>query len=151
MWKRTTIIIGVVAAVASVSGCSVMLLRALSGDPLPVLLQNLKASGGIWDGCPANSSYEAHLQANFPSAESPELNSRLRKQFPVGSDDVLIIDGLKQQGFRSFSVCASDKSVKEADFKQVNGLTPARSSVYWKVDKFHHIEWTRGFIAYDGP
>lgn len=86
-------------------------------------------------------------------AVSPEVEQRLRDQFPPGSDDQRLISSLTAQGFSLVKPCETDQTIQRASFFQKGtGILPYDifASVYWKIDDQRHIIWTKGFVSYSG-
>jgi hypothetical protein len=89
----------------------------------------------------------------FPPKGSPELEQRLRDQFPPGSDDARLIAALTSRGFKMDAPCKNDSTVQRASFYQKRtGIitTYAGAVVYWKIDDQHRIVWTKGYVSYGG-
>lgn len=119
----------------------------------PSLLENVSAGGGWWGACPSQNAEEASLRERSPIATSPELNERLRRLFPSGTNEKVLIDALSSQGFSLLPPCAGDKSIRLAGFQQQGGgllRYPVKAEVYWKVDESGVIVWTKGFVRYIG-
>ena len=83
---------------------------------------------------------------------SPELNQRLRQQFPVGSAESKLVRALSDQGFHigtysSAPACPDDEAIQEAQYHGSAGWTPVDAQVFWKADKVGRILWTKGFVS----
>lgn len=86
-------------------------------------------------------------------AVSPEVDRRLRDEFPPGSNDDRLVAVLKAQGFKFVAACETDQTIRRASFFQKGtGLVPydVDANVYWKIDGQRRIVWTKGFVAYSG-
>lgn len=121
--------------------------------PLPPLLKNASAKGGLWGACPSDAKGDAGVPEARPLALSPELNQRLAQTFPVGSSEARLVEALRQQGFEMLPPCHSDPSVRAAAFTQHGGGVlsyPLTASVFWKVDNSGNVVWTKGFVRYTG-
>src|SRR5262249_3502379 len=120
--------------------------------PTPPLLENAHAAGGWWSGgCPPQAEFEK----GSDEAKSPELEDRLRMQFPPGTPANLLTRALLSQGFSLIEDCPNDSSIKRATFSQDGGgffgPYPAFAIVAWKMDAEDQIVWTKGAVAYTGP
>ena len=130
--------------------------REFAGVPLtpptPPLLENARAAGGWWSGgCPPKDEFEKASE----EAKSPEVEDRLRMQFPPGTPANLLRSALLLQGFSFIDDCPNDLSIKRATFQQNGGgffgPYPAFAIVAWKIDGEDRIIWTKGTVAYTGP
>lgn len=118
----------------------------------PPILRNVTAGGGWWNGgCP--SHYKA-LSGDH-EALSPELTQRLAKGFPTGSEAVLLKEALRSQGFRMQERCATEPSIRLAEFRQTGGRFygpyPVFAQVTWKQDDAGRLVWSKGHVAFTGP
>ena len=117
--------------------------------PLPPLLEGASTSGGLYGGCP-----RAVLVDRKELALSPELDERLRQQFPPGTPARKLSEALVSQGFVLGRPCKEDNSIREANFtKKGDGfyyLFRTDSSVFWKTDERGNIVWTEGFLMFIG-
>jgi hypothetical protein len=118
-------------------------------DQLPPLVRGTTAVGGRGDACPHQDDHEV-------LALSPELNQRLRDEFPPGSREDRLIATLIEQGFTIDSgrgddqACKNDKSVHGADFYRVLWIGTKSAVVYWKTDQHGNLLWTKGFVFNGG-
>lgn len=136
------------------------LLVAACGEPLdpptPLLLRNVTAHGGWWNGgCPPRDAAEARLNAASPEALSPELTARLAQQFPVGSDAGLLERTLRDQGFQQVSApCATAPPIRLAQFRQRGGgfygPYPIFAQIAWEQNGAGRLVWTKGTVAFTG-
>jgi hypothetical protein len=91
--------------------------------------------------------------ARSPEALSPELNQRLRQQFPAGSSGDRLAQTLTVQGFQGLAACEADPSIRRAQFRGRTGdpiVPEVFSVVAWKEDAKGGIVWTKGLVAYTG-
>ncbi|SEK13785.1 hypothetical protein [Paraburkholderia diazotrophica] len=117
---------------------------AQAPNELPTLLRDVTAHGGYWGACPPTSG---------ALAISPELDSRLKNNFPPGSDGQKLEGTLVKEGFHIDGVCNTDGSIHIAGFfrKGVGLLRyDVSAQVYWKVDQEGRVVWTKGFVMYIG-
>jgi len=135
-----------VIAIAVTGACS----EAVS-PPLPSLAAGATTTGGSNFLCePGNK------QGSTPetASHSPEINQRLKRDFPPGSPAVLLRRSLIRQGFKLEGACSPDHSVWLATFRQRggNGITafPAFVSVYWREDAAARLIWASGDVAWTG-
>lgn len=84
--------------------------------PVPPLLQG--ASGtGAGSACPFEGGANlAELKAAGRLRTSPELDTRLRTQFPSGSDAERLVSAITTQGFELRDSCNYDRSIHVATF-----------------------------------
>ncbi|WP_296738659.1 hypothetical protein [Mesorhizobium sp.] len=119
------------------------------GQDVPPLLQGVSARGGWYGGCPRPAS-----ASKEKPALSPELDQRLRVQFPPGTPASKLSTTLVNQGFTIGSPCKEDTSIKVANYIQKEDgillLTRTESSVFWKVHEQENIVWTQGFVMFIG-
>jgi hypothetical protein len=91
------------------------------------------------------------VRHKFSIAEAPEFNSRLRQEFPLGTDDASVVSKLTRMGFRILASCDTDPSIRIARFDQTGAsLYPLTARVYWKVGRHKEVVWVRGFVSYTG-
>ena len=136
--------------VALLGGCSP---SEDKGQSLPSLLRDVSAGGGYFTACPPSNKIEAKMLETTNIAISPELNKRLREQFPPGSADTRLVDTLTGQGLCLAEPCAAVPTIQHASFfQQGTGFLPydINAEVYWKRDKDSRIVWTKGLVAYTG-
>jgi hypothetical protein len=121
--------------------------------PLPPLLKDVTAGGGWWGACPPETEEEAHERQGRPIATSPELDQRLAQLFPTGSNERMLVETLRGQGFELLPSCKSDHSIRVAAFEQHGESVssyPIIAHIFWKVDNSGKIVWTKGFVRYVG-
>jgi hypothetical protein len=123
------------------------------GAPLPALLRNVKAGGGYNSACPptTETSKKVLAASGGKLALSPELDQRLREQFPSGSSSDTLAKALTSQGFVPAGSCQEEPSIRIATFhREGRGLLPYDISarIFWKVDPQNQIVWTKGFVTY---
>ena len=109
---------------------------------LPPLLSNVRA-GGLWSGtCPPRSDEPL----------SPELNERLRTQFPPGTPEERLVRTLAEQRFERPVSCSGEPSIRSSKFYQERTAIFAhvRAEVFWRVDQANNLVWTKGFVFYVG-
>ena len=122
------------------------------GPPLPPLLAHASAGGGSTDVCPQANVIEGPPQG-VALALSPQLNARLLRQFPPGTDSREIVSTLLVQRFSLAGVCNTDDTIHIAIFNQNSSIRlmwATHAVVYWKVDVRGRIVWTKGFVEYAG-
>jgi hypothetical protein len=150
MRARPKALIGIFVILV-VAGVAVIGYRAVPRvtPPTPPLLKDATASGGWWsEGC---SRYGAEHPSD--EARSPEVETRLKRQFPPGTAAALLEQSLISQGFVHSENCANDASIRRATFRQEgSGLIvyTAFAVVAWKVDNQGKIVWTKAMVAYTG-
>jgi len=86
-------------------------------------------------------------------AISPELDARLKQQFPPGTSEQALVNALMSQGFKRVGSCHTDASIQQASFsKPGTGILPydIGADVYWKHDDRGRIVWTKGLVQYSG-
>jgi hypothetical protein len=118
--------------------------------PRPAILRGLTASGGLGEACPAQPGDRF---GGLRMSMSPELDARIREQFPLGTEAVRLIDFLTAQGFKLAGECPTDPTIQRAEyFLRSEGFLRFASSaaVYWKTDDQNRIVWTRGFFSVYG-
>jgi len=130
-------------------------LTARPEPPLPPLLVNVTAGGGWWGACPPKTKTEEDMIRSWKGqlALSPELNERLTKEFPPGTDESQLIGLLTKQGFEMQPSCSNDQSIHRASFTQHGGSGFAYrmlADIFWKVDERNAIVWTKGFVMNNG-
>ena len=119
--------------------------------PLPPLLQGLGSVGGSTTVCPPASVQEAAVrgQDSAATAWTPELQRRLEREFPPGSDPKQMGEWLRTLGFQILGSCRSDPSIRYAYFEQHGGFPlrpgalPMWANVWWKVDVTDHLIWAK--------
>jgi hypothetical protein len=119
--------------------------------PFPPLLRNADSRGGYGSACPAESEGGRAWQAKN-LAVSPQVEQRLRNQFPPGTPEHSLVTALSAQGFTMLPPCETDASVHRADFVQKGGSLlwfSGTGEVFWKVDGDGKIVWTHGMVSYD--
>lgn len=124
--------------------------------PTPPLLQNVSAAGGWWNGgCPPRDATEAQLFEPSREALSPELMSRLKRQFPAGSDANRLVRSLTEQGFSVHRPCEGLPAIQLGEFRQKGGgfygPYPVWAQIAWEQDSAGRIMWTKGTVAFTGP
>jgi hypothetical protein len=153
MHKRPTYLVTLFATAASLtlSGC---LESSASTTPLPPLLQKATAGSGWSSACPSrNEKEQKMIETTGQFAVSPEVEQRLRDQFPPGSNESRLIAALTTQGFKQEAPCETDQTIQRASFfRKGTGILPydIGATVYWKIDEQGRIVWTKGFVAYGG-
>ncbi|HTQ99022.1 MAG TPA: hypothetical protein VMH83_03490 [Candidatus Acidoferrum sp.] len=140
--------------------CALMLACTFAGcssfknpQPLPPLLDKATAGSGYASACPARNETERKLMAQSKLASSREVDMRLEREFPAGTDAALLSKYLAAQGFKPEAPCEGDASVQRASFfRKGVGFLPYDTSatVYWKVDAQQRIVWTKGFLFFIG-
>ncbi|MGX5831504.1 hypothetical protein [Mesorhizobium sp. 43Arga] len=119
------------------------------GPALPPLLEGASARGGLYGGCPRPAPVDKQALAL-----SPELDGRLRQQFPPGTSESKLSATLVVQGFVLGPRCEKDNSIRVANYTlEADGfysLYRTDSSVFWKVDGQGNIVWTEGFLMFIG-
>ncbi|MFY9260561.1 MAG: hypothetical protein WAO71_08650 [Gallionella sp.] len=122
--------------------------------PLPPLLKKATAGSGWSSACPPKNEKERQMiESSGKLAVSPQVEQRLRDEFPSGSNDELLIAALLAQNFKLGKPCDTDPTIQRASFFQKGtGLLPYSTiaTVYWKVDEQRRIVWTKGFVSYSG-
>lgn len=143
-----------VAAGLLFAGFVVTVVMDVPQPPLPPLLTGIRATGGLTDGCTADDPERA---GRSPLAWSPELNRRLERDFPPGTDATGFESGLRQLGFASLGSCRNDPTIKSAFFGQHGGFPlrpgslPMGATIWWKLDpEGQHLVWAKGMVAFDG-
>ena len=119
-------------------------------QPLPSLLKG--ASAGF--GHPSdlrNQVGSLAWECGSTEPVSPELEQRLREQFPPGSSETSLVAALRDQGFTTPSACSASSSVQ---IRFSRFVTPKDSPMYvssisWGVDDKGQIVWTHGFVFFD--
>ncbi len=121
---------------------------------LPPLLQKTKAGGGWDSACPPRNEKERKMiEMVGRLAVSPEVEQRLRDEFPPGSSDDRLVAVLTAQGFKLIEPCETDQTIQRASFFQKGtGIIPydVNATVYWKIDNQRRVIWTKGFLSYSG-
>jgi hypothetical protein len=119
--------------------------------PLPPLLQDATTTGGTNALCDPGV-LEPGSQGTTPDSvsHSPEIVSRLERDFPSGSRSEDLRTSLIQMGFKMIP-CEGSLAAR---FDQTggNGVTSMRATaiIIWKADAEGQIVWTTGDIAYTG-
>lgn len=114
-----------------------------SGAAIPPLLKGVRsASGWNYLGCP----YPSSRKVIGVEAVSPNLMQRLSVAYPAGSDPENLRAALLADGFKLLSPCTTDPTIQHASFQQVGVI----ATVAWKLSPAGKIEWTKGFVEYDG-
>jgi hypothetical protein len=120
--------------------------------PTPPLLDN--AHAGDQFVCPPRSAAD-EIIARPPQMGSPEVEARLARQFPAGTDEKRLITMLRAQGFAPTQECDNDPTIHGATFQQGGGgfwgPYPVYADIAWKVDDAGKIVWTKANVAYTGP
>src|SRR5438093_13756677 len=99
---------------------------------LPPLLRGATASGGWYGACPPANESQAAAQAHG-EAISPELDARLKEQFPPGTEESKIVRVLGEQGFAPSKECEGDHSIRYSQFRGHSVLAnDVHAAVYWK-------------------
>jgi len=84
-----------------------------------------------------------------------ELDSHLKKQFPIGTPASLLQQSLLSQGFHLIESWPDTPSIKRAVFEQTGGGLfrpfPATAFVAWKEDGEGNLVWTEMTVVYTGP
>jgi len=150
------VILGAALCVTTVLGMGMfwpaLLPRYPLDPPTPPLLKGTTGTGG-WStgGCPPDGSFPTAGQ----EARSPELEARLKEQFPAGTPAIDLSRALLAQGFSPIENCPNDASISRVTFRQTGGGLfgpyPAFSLVAWKSDASGKVVWTKGTVAYTGP
>src|SRR6185437_13140796 len=101
--------------------------------PTPPLLRDATGHGGWWSGgCPRRTEFG---ERDADEARSPEIEDRLRKQFPAGSSASELKRALSSQGFTDPNKCETDSSITRMIFRQrgggLFGPYPAFAVVAW--------------------
>jgi hypothetical protein len=107
--------------------------------PLPPLLEGASSRGEM-DGC-----------RDIVTGVSPQLDERLRDQFPPGSSETALVSALKDQGFDAPAPCRGNPLMRSSGFSR--SAKPEQrpimtASVYWRVDDADKIVWTHGFVFF---
>lgn len=71
---------------------------------------------------------------------------RLSVAYPAGSDPETLRAALLADGFKMLAPCTNEPSIQHASFQQL-GMA---ATVAWKLSPAGKIEWTKGFVDYDG-
>jgi hypothetical protein len=88
----------------------------------------------------------------MPEALSPELNQRLTKDFPIGSDEALLVRELLRQQFVLGDYCKADETIRVATFYHHNGglfSSDTSARIYWKTGTDKKLVWTKGYVSFD--
>ncbi len=115
---------------------------------LPPILRGASAGGGWASDCPQPANWP-----KSPEALSPELDARLREQFPPGTPADTLVTNLKGWHFEIAESCSEDPSIKRAHYQEPEGwivFMPMTANIYWKVGQDGSIVWTKGFVAFAG-
>ncbi len=138
-------------ALLAVTGCNESADQAV---PLPPLLNKATAGSGWGSACPpGNETDRKKIEAAGKLAVSPEMEQRLKKEFPPGTHNDRLIAALTAQGFTIAAPCETDKTIQQASFFWTeSGFHVANvfATVYWKLDERGRVVWTKGFIFYSG-
>ena len=114
---------------------------------IPPLLRNVRAAGGNWGACP-------HPPPRMNTeALSPELNERLSKEFPPGTNQDYLVETLTSQGFIITDNCKDDNSIHRAVLSLYKiGISEkfpiVSAEIGWKADQDHRIVWTKGYVSW---
>jgi len=78
---------------------------------IPPLLRSINDAGrgGYTNLCPPLDDNERIL-SRMPLAECPILTNRLKKKFPTGTREQVLLDELNREGFQQLPPCKSDTS-----------------------------------------
>jgi hypothetical protein len=111
--------------------------------PLPPLLAGAGAGFGNWSGC-------AH-----GDGVSPDLEQRLRTQFPAGSPAAALVAALSAQDFSAPTLCGPYATTRFACYTGPTDSStgkPTRPDVdaciYWDADDSGRLLWTRGYLHF---
>lgn len=111
-----------------------LLCRAVDADPLP-----------SWAG-------EEAFRRQWQSCGPPEFHTGLQREFPPGSEERLLVEALRQQGFRGFHALGRDLGIRSARFSQKGGslrYLPLIADVDWKSED-GVLLWVEGRVGYIG-
>jgi hypothetical protein len=137
----------IAVVVTSVAACS----WSSPSPPLPPLIQNARTTGGTNALCDPGV-FEPGSEGTTPDtvSHSPEIVSRLKRDYPPGSLSEDLEHALIQMGFKMIP-CRGALAAR-FDQKGGNGITsmPATAVIIWKADEQGRILWTAGDIAYTG-
>jgi hypothetical protein len=140
LWLSPLVVVG--ACAAAVYGLYTRL-PSFSPPPLPPLLVGARAGFGNWSGCEGGDGV------------SPDLEQRLREQFPPGSSDAPLVAALERQGFATPSFCGPYSTARYACYLGLKDSTTGKpipndvsACVYWKVDDANRIIWTHGYLHF---
>jgi hypothetical protein len=146
MAPRTRRLLLWISALVAIGACAAVVytrLPSFRAPPLPPLLAGAKAGYGNWDGCAAGDGV------------SPDLEKRLRDQFPPGSSDVPLVAALEIQGFATPSLCGPYSTARYACYVGLKDSATGKpipndvsACVYWKVDDANRIIWTHGYLHF---
>ena len=135
-WLLLPLILALVA-------CSMAENVSASNADIPPLLKGVRsASGWNYLGC----RYPSSQKVIGVEAVSPDLTQRLSMAYPMGSDPEKLRAALLADGFKMLAPCTNEPTIQHASFKQA-GVT---ATVAWKLSPTGKIEWTKGFVDYDG-
>jgi hypothetical protein len=130
-WLSAVVVLGICGAAAhQVNG------RWPRSSALPPLLIGANAGFGRWNGCGGSGD-----------GVSPELDKRIRDEFPPGSSEADLVATLKDQRFGPPTPCQGNTSVRHSHFVQPKDA-PIDANVYWRVDDANKIVWTHGFVFF---
>ena len=135
-------------ALAIAAGCS-----SPPPAPLPDLLVDATGPYGWSSACPPADERERAARGTQGLAVSPELDQRLATRFPPGTRESELTSTLLHDGFTMGGACASDASIRIANFWHTADFASIQTSaqVFWKVEGDGRIAWTKGFVRYTGP
>lgn len=108
---------------------------------LPPLVEGATSNQGVLYDC----EQDVVPESNPEFAQSPEIDQRLSKNFPPGTQSERLRVSLVRQGFELHGRCSSDRSISWARFRR-GGDRVAR--VYWREDKNGRLIWTFGAVEF---
>lgn len=122
--------------------------------PLPGLVADADSGGGpIMKGCPIAPGGPPAPTLGGPSSTSADIDRRLKEHFPPGTPQILLVQYLKERGFRIQPPCPGYPNIRSAFFTDITLLSPIKytsAAVYWKHDASGRVVRAWGFVDY-GP
>lgn len=109
--------------------------------PLPPLVRGARSVGATSYDC----EQDVVPRSNATFARSPQINERLSKYFPTGSQSKLLRNSLVRQGFQLQGRCSADHSISWARFRRGGDRIV---KVYWREDKKGRLLWTFGNVRF---
>ena len=87
-------------------------------------------------------------------ADTPELDRRLKAEFPPGTAETELVTNLQKIGFGAIVSCKDDVTIHIARYDQppqpdVFLFFPMTATIYWKVDENNKVAWSKGFVMYN--
>ena len=122
-------------------------------ETLPPLLRHLEAHGGWGDACPVPPKLKVEV-AREGLADAPELDRRLKAEFPPGTAEIELVTNLQKIGFRPTGSCKDDGTIHIARYDQppqpdVFLFFTMTATIYWKIDENDKVVWSKGFVVYN--